>query len=52
MGSQKKAYSEPKLIVYGDVGEITQAGACPNADVPGGNSNAFSPGGGPCVPLL
>ncbi len=51
MESKKKVYSKPELVIHGDVEEITQAGACPNADVPAGVNNAFSPGGGPCLPI-
>lgn len=40
----KKLYVEPRLVVYGDVEEITQNGHQPNADVPGGNDGtAYSP---------
>ena len=45
METQKKTYSEPSLIVHGDVEEITQSGVMPNADLPQGNNNtANSPG--------
>lgn len=38
MEIQKKTYTEPILIVHGDVEAITQNGSLPNADVPGGNN--------------
>ena len=45
MDFEKKEYTEPSLVVYGEIEEITQAGLQPNADTPGGNDNtAFSPG--------
>ena len=50
MESKKKVYAKPELVIHGDVEEITQLGGCPNADVVSGVNNAFSPGGGPCIP--
>lgn len=41
----KKSYSEPRLVIYGDVEKITLAAGVTNADVLNGPVNtAFSPG--------
>lgn len=45
MEKEKKCYTTPKLIIYGNVSQITQHGGAPNADVSQGPDNtAYSPG--------
>jgi hypothetical protein len=45
MHSEKKLYSAPRLIVHGDVEEITRNSNALNCDTPCGtnNNNAFAP---------
>jgi hypothetical protein len=43
MQSEKKAYTTPALVEYGDVKAITLAGGSPNSDVPRGPNNTAYP---------
>ena len=40
---EKKNYSQPQLIVHGDVEAITQQGNVTNADMPNGTPNTAYP---------
>lgn len=45
MEAEKQEYVAPRLVVYGNVEEITQEAGVVNADLPHGpNNTAYSPG--------
>ncbi len=43
MNNAKQSYSEPKLIVHGDVEQITQQAGAANSDVQPGIANTAFP---------